>query len=107
MNNYRLIAYKKGGKYMIPNNAWRTEEYLEQHCSLFMTEHLVKGDWGRTYHRYRLRTCEPTRFTDTLEYDIECPVCHDRLRLCGLPLDSTTHGLYKCRHCDKEAERRS
>lgn len=67
MNNYKLITYKKGGKYMIPNNARKTEEYLAEHCSLFVTEHLVNGDWGRTYHRYRLRTCEPTRFTDTLE----------------------------------------
>ena len=36
----------------------------------------------------------------------ECPQCHDKLRLCGLPLDSVTHGLYKCTSCDKRVERR-
>ena len=106
MENYTLSAYKKGGHYLIPKNAWKTEEYMAEHEKLFLTDYLVKGNWDRTYHRYRLRTCEPTRFTDTLEYDIECPQCHDKLRLCGLPLDSTTHGLYKCTSCDKRVERR-
>lgn len=106
MNNYTLSAYKKGGSYLIPINTWKTEEYLAEHERRFMTEYLVKDERGRTYHRYRLRTCEPTRFADTLEHDIECPYCRDKLRLCGLPLDSTTHGLYKCRRCDEKAERR-
>ena len=106
MNNYTLTAYKKGGTYLIPMNAWKTEEYLAEHEPRFMTEYLAKGDWGRNYRRYRLRTCEPTWFADTLEYDIECPYCRDKLRLCGLPLDSTTHGLYKCKSCDKREDRR-
>ena len=58
------------------------------------------------YRRYRLRTCDPTRFVETLDYDIECPHCHDQLRLCGMAVDAMTHGLYRCKRCDDEAERR-
>ena len=71
-----------------------------------MTEYLTKDDRRKVYYRYRLRTCDPTRFTDTLEYDLKCPHCNGDLRLCGLPLDATTHGLYKCRRCDEATERR-
>ena len=70
-----------------------------------MTEHLVDND-GKLYRRYRLRTCDPTRFVETLDYDIECPHCHDQLRLCGMAVDAMTHGLYRCKRCDDEAERR-
>ena len=105
MRNYTFSTYK-GGKTLFPQDAWKVEEYLAEHERRFMTEYYVKDDRGRTYSRYRFRTCDPTRFADTLEYDIECPHCHDKLRLCGLPLDSVTHGLYKCRRCDEKVERR-
>lgn len=105
MNSYTFYTYR-GGKILFPKNEWLTEEHLAAHRKFFMTEHFVDDDWGKTYRRYRLRTGEPTRFVDTLEYDIICPHCNNDLRLCGLPLDSTTHGLYRCRHCDEENERR-
>lgn len=105
MRNYTFYNYK-GGKTLFPKNDWLTEEYLAEHEKIFMTEYLTKDDRRKVYHRYRLRTCDPTRFTDTLEYDLKCPHCNGNLRLCGLPLDATTHGLYKCRHCDEATERR-
>ena len=46
------------------------------------------------------------RTAETLDYDIECPHCHDQLRLCGMAVDAMTHGLYRCKRCDDEAERR-
>lgn len=105
MKCYTLHNYK-GGNYLQPNEAFKTEEYLSEHESRFLSEYLVEGNHGRFYSRYRFRTCEPTRFADTLEYNIRCPHCQDKLRLCGLPVDSLTHGLYKCRRCDEEKERR-
>lgn len=105
MRNYTFYNYK-GGKTLFPKNDWLTEEYLAEHEKIFMTEYLAKDERRKIYHRYRLRTCDPTRFTDTLEYDLKCPHCSGDLRLCGLPLDATTHGLYKCRRCDEATERR-
>ena len=100
MGNYSLHNYK-GGKRLFPKNEWLTEEYLEEHEPFFMTEQFVK-DGFKTYSRFRFRTCEPMRFTDTLEYDLECPRCRGTLRLCDMPRDVKTHGLYKCRRCDDE-----
>ena len=105
MRNYTLIAYK-GGNYLLPREAFKTEEYLSEHEPRFLSEYHVKGSGSKSFRRYRFCTCEPTRFSDTLEYDIRCPHCQDTLRLCGLPIDSLTHGLYKCRRCDEETERR-
>lgn len=105
MKSYIFSNYK-GGKTLYPKDSWNVEEYLAEHESRFMTEYDVKDEHGKTYKRYRFRTCDPAKFVDTLEYDIECPHCHDKLRLCGLPLDSLNHGLYKCRRCDEKAERR-
>ena len=104
MKNYYLNAYKRGN-YMVPNEALLNDEYMESHCSVFLSEFYVK-DGSRVYNRYRLRTSKPEGYVDTFEYDIKCPHCQDTLRLCGLPLDSTTHGLYKCRRCDQEEKRR-
>lgn len=71
-----------------------------------MTEHLVDND-GKLYRRYRLRTCDPTRFVETLDYDIECPHCHGiSFASAGMAVDAMTHGLYRCKRCDDEAERR-
>ncbi|MBR3473949.1 MAG: hypothetical protein IKH34_02655 [Oscillospiraceae bacterium] len=66
-----------------------------------LLEHVVDGSDGHHKYRYRLHTKEPTRFEDTLEYDIGCPRCTSQLRLCGRPLDAYDHGLYKCQVCDK------
>ena len=78
--------------------AWNVHEPLP--------EHIFGNEDGKLYRRYRLRTCDPTRFVETLDYDIECPHCHDQLRLCGMAVDAMTHGLYRCKRCDDEAERR-
>lgn len=104
MSNYTLVNFKDRN-YLRPKHSWQTQDYLAEHETLFMTEHFIENGC-KHYSRYRVRSCEPIRFTDTLEYDIECPHCHDKLRLCGLPVDSTTHGLYKCRRCDEETDDR-
>lgn len=64
MRNYTFYNYK-GGKTLFPKNDWLTEEYLAEHEKIFMTEYLAKDDRRKIYHRYRLRTCDPTRFTDS------------------------------------------
>ena len=69
MVSYTFTNYN-GGKVLQPKNEMLTEEYLMNHGKLFMTEMLVKDSWGRTYHRYRLMSGEPMRFSSTLEYDI-------------------------------------
>ena len=104
MTNYTFVNYKNT-KSLIPKEVWLTAEHLSETEPLFMTKHLIDND-GKLYRRYRLRTCDPTRFVETLDYDIECPHCHDQLRLCGMAVDAMTHGLYRCKRCDDEAERR-
>ena len=89
MRNYTFYNYK-GGKTLFPKNDWLTEAYLAEHEKIFMTEYLANDDRRKVYHRYRLRTCDPTRFTDTLEYDLKCPHCNGDLRLCGLPDNLST-----------------
>lgn len=94
MTNYTFVNYKNT-KSLIPKEVWLTAEHLSETEPLFMTEHLVDND-GKLYRRYRLRTCDPTRFVETLDYDIECPHCHDQLRLCGMAVDamSATTGAF-------------
>lgn len=75
MTNYTFVNYKNT-KSLIPKEVWLTAEHLSETEPLFMTEHLVDND-GKLYRRYRLRTCAPTRFVETLDYDIECPHCHE------------------------------
>ena len=105
MSNYALYPYKQGGKCLHPKNEWITAEYMPERFKIYMTDKVIE-DGYKLFRRYRLRTAEPTRFTDTLEYDIECPYCRDKLRFCGMPVDAYTHGLYKCRRCDETEERR-
>lgn len=105
MSTYVLNAYKKGGNYLIPTATMNTEEYVRESHGLSLGESLVKDKDGVTVHRYRLFSKDYTRFTDTLDYDIQCPHCRNTLRLCGMPVDANTHGLYKCRTCDNERRR--
>ena len=63
MTNYTFVNYKNT-KSLIPKEGWLTAEYLSETEPLFMTEHLVDND-GKLYRRYRLRTCDPTRFVET------------------------------------------
>ncbi len=93
MTNYTFVNYKNT-KSLIPKEIRLAEEHLSETEPLFMTEHLVDND-GKLYRRYRLRTCDPPRFVETLDYDIECPRCHNQLRLCGMAVDAMTHGLYR------------
>ena len=101
MKAYPLSAYKKGGHYLIPQNTFNTDEYDREHNCLCLREIIENDGYGRTQARYRLYSRDYMRFTDTLEYDIQCPRCGSTLRLCGLPLDANNHGLYKCRNCSK------
>ena len=105
MANYSLFAFKKGGKYLMSKEEMVSDEYMPERFPMYLTDSIVKED-DHIMFRYRLRPADMVRFTDTLEFDIECPKCHDKMRLCGLPVDAYTHGLYKCRRCDAEAKRR-
>ena len=106
MKTYPLLAYKKGGTYLIPTSTWNTDEYLREHNDLCLQEHLVNDGHGNMQRRYRLFSRNYMRFADTLEYDIKCPHCNNKLRLCGNPVDANYHGLYKCRVCDNERSAR-
>lgn len=105
MSVYTLHPYKKGGNYLMPGATMNTEEYVRDTYSLSLVESLVEDEDGDTVHRYRLYSKDYMRFTDTLDYDIGCPRCQSSLRLCGLPVDANTHGLYKCRACDERSKR--
>ena len=105
MSIYTLNPYKKGSNYLMPGPTMNTEEYIRDTCSLSLGESLATDENGNTVHRYRLYSKDYMRFTDTLDYDISCPQCHSQLRLCGLPVDANTHGLYKCRACDERSKR--
>ena len=99
MNAYPLIVPEKG-KYLAPVSTSNTADYVKETRDMSLIEHVVDDGNGHHKHRYRLHTKEPTRFEDTLEYDIGCPQCTSQLRLCGRPLDAYDHGLYKCPVCD-------
>ena len=101
MAAYNLTAYK-GGNYLIPQHTFLIDELVMERSDLCLVQHLVKNKNGNLVRRYRLHTNAPTRFEDTLDYDIGCPHCNGRLRLCGRPYDYHDHGLYKCPACDKE-----
>ena len=101
MSNYSLFTCENGGKYLIPKEEMLTDEAMPLHHKLYLSETLIK-DGDHSCYRYRLCSADMTRFVDTLEYGVECPRCHGRLRLCGMPVDAYTHGLYKCRHCDED-----
>ena len=100
MNAYPLIVPEKG-KYLAPVSTSNTADYVKETRDMSLLEHVVDDGNGHHKYRYRLLTKEPTRFEDTLEYDIGCPRCTSQLRLCGRPLDAYDHGLYKCPVCDK------
>ena len=104
MTAYPLIVPEKG-KYLHPVSCSNTAEFVMEERSVCLVEHLVVEGYGRYKYRYRLHTKEPTRFEDTLEYDIGCPRCQGHLRLCGRPLDAYDHGLYKCPICEKDTWR--
>lgn len=101
MKTYPLNAYKKGGHYLIPQNTVNTDEYLREHNDLCLREIIESDEYGHTQAKYRLYSRDYMRFTDTLEYDIQCPRCRSTLRLCGMPVDANNHGLYKCPNCNK------
>jgi len=100
MNAYPLIVPEKG-KYLAPVSTSNTADYVRETRDMSLIEHVVDDGNGHHKYRYRLHTKEPTRFEDTLEYDIGCPRCTSQLRFCGRPLDAYDHGLYKCPVCDK------
>jgi len=105
MKTYPLFAFKSGGRYLTAGSTSSTDEYIRETNELSLIEYLVDEGFGKTARRYRLFTRTPMSFADSLEYDIACPHCSSQLRLCGNQIDSTTHGLYKCRHCDEEGRK--
>lgn len=105
MKAYPLNAYKKGGTYLIPAHTSNTDEFVRDTNSVSLIEYLVDEGYGKLSRRYRLYTRQPMSFADSLEYDIVCPHCGNKLRVCGNQIDSHAHGLYKCRNCDDERSR--
>lgn len=100
---YDLHPYKKGGKVLRTQNTLISAEYMPRYSKLYLTDRLVNDkDGHRHYYRYRLHTSDPTPFFDTMEYDIECPHCSGKLKLCGYPVDSYTQGEYRCPRCDEK-----
>lgn len=104
MSSYALHPYKTGGKVLRPQNVLISEEYMPRSFGIYLTDSLIK-DGYQHYYRYRLHTSEPKRFLDTMEYDIECPHCSGKLKLCGYPIDEYTHGEYSCPRCDEKKAR--
>ena len=102
ITTYPLNAYKKGGKYLLPQSVMNTDEFVREHNDLCLQEYLIDEGYSNYKHRYRFYSRKPMRFSDTLEYDIKCPHCNNVLRLCDAPVDFNYHGLYKCRFCDNE-----
>lgn len=100
MRAYEFHNYKNGN-YLLPVHTFCTGEYVKEHCDMSLVEHIVSGQYGKYKYRYRLHTYYPTRFEDTLDYDVACPRCNCKMRLCGGPLDSHDQGLYKCPRCEK------
>ncbi len=100
MKAYGLYVPREG-KYLAPTNSANTAEFILENNEMSLVERCIEEGYGRYKYRYRLHTKYPALYEDTLEYDIACPRCRTHLRLCGRPIDSYDHGLYKCPACDK------
>lgn len=102
MKTYPLYPFKKNGRFLQPGNSANTDEYIRDTNEFSLIEFLIDEGLGKISRRYRLYTRNDMSLSDSLEYDISCPHCGSSLRVCGNQIDSNTHALYKCRHCDEE-----
>lgn len=99
---YDLIESRDGFS-MRPSEGFYTEDFFRGKGKMYLVDHIV-DDGIKTVHRYRLRSGRAMSFADAVEYDIKCPRCGNNLHLCDGPYDRTTHGLYKCRVCDRKTK---
>lgn len=100
MKAYGLIP-SSGGRKASSVSGCNTAEFVMDNYKMSLAEYWTTNEKGKSERRYRLHTREPERFEDTLEYDIACPRCGNKLRLCGRPVDHYDHGLYRCPVCNR------
>ena len=98
---YPLHTYNKKSKTLFSNSSFYTEECAQRLCSWYLTDHLTKDDRGNHVYTYRLHSHEPRTFADFMQYDIECPRCHHRLRPVQNALNYHDLALYTCPKCNE------
>lgn len=98
---YPIHKINKEGTLLGASHSSYTDEYADRVCSLYLSDELVPTDGGRILRRYRLCAQRPHTIEDYLAYDINCPKCHNRLKLVGRALNSHELGLYACPCCDR------
>ena len=87
-----------------PMTVYKTEEYAQRMCNLYLSDEIHRDDEGKLHKYYRLHAKEPHSIEDALAYDILCPECANRgkLKQIGRVLNYNDLGLYRCPFCDKK-----
>lgn len=99
---YPLHTNNEKSKTMFPSSSLYSEEYAQRVCSWYLTDQWTRDDKGKYTHAYRLHSSEPRTFADFMQYDIECPCCHQRLRPVQNALNYHDLALYACPNCNKK-----
>lgn len=87
---------------LVPQNSFYSDEHAAKMCSWYLTDHPVKDEHGCVQQTYRLHSCKHRSFADFMQYDVECPKCHQRLRPIQNALNSHDLALYTCTKCNKK-----
>ena len=87
---------------LVPQHSSYSEEYASRMCSWYLTDHLYRDEDGVVRSNYRLHSNKHRSFADFMQYDVECPKCHQRLRPIQNALNSHDLALYTCPKCNKK-----
>ncbi|MBP3222793.1 MAG: hypothetical protein J6M18_02570 [Actinomycetaceae bacterium] len=103
MSNYILQKSSYDWRRLTPLHRYLTEEYLDEHCDLYLTSEYIRDDSGAMRRYYRLHAREPHNIEQALAYDISCPKCRSNtLKQVGRSKNYYTLGLYECPKCDRK-----
>ncbi len=103
MKHYPLNVKSSNRRFLDPQDTTFSEEYIKEHCDLYLAEELTSDQYRNVYRHYRLHAAKPHSIDMALAYDITCPKCRTHLlKQVGRCLNSYDLGLYKCPVCDKD-----
>ena len=101
MHNLILQKIWKNKLHLEAKETYLMDDYIERNYDLYFREILIRNNNGGVDRYFKLKSKLPMKSENTLKYDIDCPRCKGRLRIVGFPIDSHSHCLYRCPHCQK------
>lgn len=100
MNFPLMKLNKKNRNILTPQKSYYSEEYCQEHCDLYLTDQMCKGENGKAQHCYRLHAKADHTQDQALAYDIQCPKCGHVMKQIARQNSHTELGLYRCRECN-------